>query len=603
MKATHQRTDIVLDSQTIDLFKVIVLDSAAIPKQKATKPELSEIAHGYVTNFVPTLQQKVALRKAFKPLDITTLFSVAERKTADPRALIMKQMLHYIEIYGLDKPGLFDLEVTKGKIVVVGNIRGITADALGELVRTLIYANAPIRKLDDVVKLIRFHKIPYDLNLVKNNEARIRLFRDGDTFASGDDAVRYIVFKTTADSLLIKSPDVLAKVKANEKAIPLSFLIAHETTLAQVFNRHKRIIMSLKNRRTNTVINRISRLSKTAHVPIREALNKTFIARALNTAFDYEDALEVIGLRDKLKYLNLLEWRKQGHSEDVFIVRNGRAHLEKDRKVYNVVDLDVIQRAVLLSAKADLKHLKRKSILLDANVDYGLPSSQKQMIGNLPFGTEISVGDGTIASGIYWEDRWGARDLDLSSIDESGNRTGWGQFSGYDGRHGVTFSGDITSAPDGAMEFLTSPTTFDRTYGLFVNIYSGEEGAECELVIGSQWTSKTGETRHGHSVKWIKDPVVREKVKLASRGTILGFVRNGKFVTYAPRVSNGRVSGNKITERLIAKGLAPVWTVSKLLTETGIKFDTEAVEGKKYAHDLSYGSFSIDKLEKMLFNP
>lgn len=590
----------MLYTQIIDLFKVIVLAS----DQATTKPQLGEIAQGYITNFVPTTPQMRALAESFKPLPITTLFSVVERNSGNPQALIVKQMLHYIEVYGLDSPGLFELEVTKGKVVVVGNVRGVTVAELGDMVCGLIYANAPIRRLEDVVELIRVYNIPYDLARVQNNEARIRLYRDGDRFTSGDDAARYIVFKTTGDSLLIKSPQVLAAVKTNEKMISLSFLMAHETVLAQVFNRHKRIIMSLKTRRTAQTINRISRHSKTLHVPIREAINKTFIAKALNGEItDYKAALDAVTLRDKFKYLNLLEWRRLRHSDDVFVIRNGRAHLEPDRKVYGVEQIDALMKTVVRSVKADLKHLKGSTILLDANVDYGLPSSQKQMLGNLPFGTSVAVKGGVISSGVYWEDRWGARDLDLSAIDETGERTGWGQFSGYDKNNPIAFSGDITSAPNGAMEFLTSKSGYDQTYGLFVNIFNGEEGAACELVIGSQTESKSGEMRHGHSVQWIKDPVVREKVTLVSRGTILGFVRNGKFVIYAPRVSNGRVSGNEITRRLIAKGLAPVWTISKLFDAVEIKYATEATKGQTYDHDLSYTSFSVDKLEKMLFDP
>lgn len=584
----------MFDALTIDLFKVIVLSAG----QEIVTPQLDNASLGYITDFVPTQQQKNALAQAFKPLPITTLFSVEERKEMAPMMLITKQILHYIEVYGLDSPGLFNLEVTKGKVLVLANVRGVTVEKLGEMIRTLIYANAPVRNLEGIVELIQHYHIPYDFALVQNNEARIRLYRDNDRFTSGDDAVRYIVFKTTADSLLIKSPEVLAAVKANAKAISLAFLSAHEDVLAEVFNRHKRIIMSLKDRRTASAINRISRLSKTQHVPIITAINKVFIAKALGGEItDYEAALAVTTLRDKFKYLNLLAWRRLQQSDDVFIIRNGRSHLEPNRKVYDIKRIDELSAIVLDSVKADLAHLKDRTILLDPSIDYGLPSSQKQMLGNLPFGTTVSVGKDTISSGIYWEDRWGARDLDLSAIDETGSRTGWGQYSGYDRDNPILFSGDITSAPDGAMEFLTSKTGYKRTYGLFVNIYSGEEGAECELVIGSQVSTPTS-----RSQKWINNPLVREKVKLNSRGAILGFVRDGRFVVFAPRVSNSRVSGSPLLQKLVAKGLASTWTVSKLLEATGIEYDTTPMDGKTYDFDLSYSSISIDKIESMLFS-
>lgn len=577
----------MFEKQTIDLFKVVVIDE----KQRVKKLFTDNVSLGYVTDFKPTQAQASVLATSFAPLPVTTLFTVEERKTGDIHALILKQILHYVEVYGLDAPGLFDLEVTKGKTVSIANVRGVTTDELGAMVRKLLYANAPVRELEALTEIIRHYELAYDLKQVANNEARIRLYRDGDKFDNGDDAVRYIVYKATDDSLLIKSPKVIAAVEENAKRISLSFLAAHEAVLAKVFNRHKRLLIAIKNNGNKTAINRISRLSKDLHVPIIPAINKTFIAKALSDQIRDYAVLDQISLRDKFKYLNLLEWRRLGRSDDVFVVRNGKAHLEADRQTYAPEQIDHLKLLVLNSAHKNLHHLKGKRILLDGNVDYGLPSTQKQMLGNLPFGTQVSVAGNTIASGIYWENRGGARDLDLSSVNENGERTGWGQYSGYDRNNAITFSGDVTDARDGAMEFLTSAVKEKLLYGIYVNIFNGEEGAEASLVVGHQ-TEK----------KWINGAVVREKFKLPSKQSILGFVSGGKFLVYALRTSNSRVSGGEITKRLIAKGLAPSWTVRKLLDTAGIAYDTEENGKQPYDYDLRYSSFSIDKLENMLFN-
>jgi hypothetical protein len=310
-----------------------------------------------------------------------------------------------------------------------------------------------------------------------------------------------------------------------------------------------------------------------------------------------------ITLRDKFKYLNLIEWRLLGRSDDVFVIRNGHAHLENHRPVWNAAHLGLLRDTVLASIEEDLAHLQGKKILLDPNVNYGLPTTQKQMLGNLPFGTEVSVGGAVIASGVYWEDRWGAYDLDLSTVDSDGRRTGWGDYSGYSGTNPITFSGDITSAPNGAMEFMVSQKTYDKPYGLFINIYSGEEGAEAELIVGDQVGKHPGgKTRHGNDQQWVNSPVLREKFSILSKGCIIGFVRNGKFVVYALRTSNARISGGQITKRLIAKALAPAWTVQRLFDTLGIKYDGKPSGRMSYDYDLTYGGFSVDKLENMLFN-
>lgn len=593
----------MMHDQTIDLFKVVVL---ADNQKVLTTPYLGGINRGYTTDFEPNAGQDTALNKAFKALSITTLFTVAERNTADPLELISKQLAHYFEVYGLGMPGLFNLEVTNGKVLVFTNISGVTKDELGHKVRTLLYANAPIRKLEDLIEIINFYMLDYDLELVANNEARVRLYREGDKFSKGDDAVRYIIYKITDDSMVIKSKKVLAAIKAGSSRISLNFLLNHESVLSQVFNRHKRIIMSLKDKKNATIINKISRHSKTRHVPIIPAINKTFIAKALKGEIKAAGMIKAltdhITLRDKFKYLNLIEWRRLGRKDDVFIIRNGKSHLVENRPVYSSDHLDKLSGVVFASIEEDLAHLKGKSILLDANVDYGLPTTQKQMLGNLPFGTEVSVGGNTISSGIYWEDRGGAYDLDLSTVDQNGVRTGWGGYGGYDRSNPVTFSGDITSAPNGAMEFMTSRKDYNQNYGLFINIYNGKDGAECSLVVGHQTIDKGGKTRHGDQQQWIEDPIIREKFNILSKGCIVGFVRGGKFVVYALRTSNSRISGGKVTQRLVAKALAPAWTLSRLFDAAGVSYDTTATANKKYDYDLRYGSFSVDKLEDMLFN-
>jgi hypothetical protein len=580
------------DKNLVDTFKVMVVED----RNKLSSPTSLYVKDGFVTDFRPTTKQLKALTEVFRPIPVTTLFTVEERKNSDPWDLIEKQLLHYYEVYGLESPGLFNLEVTKGKIIVLGFVKGISKDELETLVQGVIYKNAPFAKLKELKEIIDEYKIPYDFDKIQNNEMKTLLYRDGkDTFTQGDDAVRYMVYKATDETLMIKSKEVIQKLKLSK--LPVSFLQKHEVPLARVWNRHKKLIMSVKNKSNKTVINKISRLSKTHHIPIKEAINKTFVGKALKD-YSYgfgkgvtEQFLKNIPLRDKLKYLNLLEWKKLNNPDDVYIIRNGKIHFKKNVKQYSKVDIQCLIDNILTSITGDLSHLQGKNILLDGKVIYGLPTSQKQMFGNLPFGTQIMTDGKTISSGVYWKNDWGATDLDLSAVDEKGQRTGWGQYSAYDQKNPIAFSGDITNAPTGAMEFLTSDKKYKGTYGLYVNIFSGQVGCSVELVIGNQTDTK-----------WIKDPLIREKTQLRSHQNIIGFVRDGMFIVYNCRMGGGRTSNaSKQTEILIQKGLAPMWTVERLFTNLGVPFDTVADATKKYDYDLTYSNFTIDKLEKMLY--
>ncbi len=538
---------------------------------------------GVVLDFIPTDEQIAMFREELNPLNITTLFTREERENADISYLLEKQILHYIEVYGLGTPGLFDLTTTDGTLFSLRYVQGITVGYLGDMIRKLLYANAPIKDTALVKRIIRNYAIDYTLSKVQNHEMRCSLFNPGwDKFENGDDAVRYICYQATGDALLIKSKEVIAAV--SKITWTTAFFIKHEHTLAQVFNRHKRLILATKGPLNKTVINRIARLSKTQHVPIQESIAKTFVHGALvGPRNPVMDVLSKISVRDKFKYLNLLSQKRLQSPVSSFKIRNGKVYTRLDRPVYDLQDIGRVEGAVLLSIGDDLAHLKSGVVLLDKNVDYGLPVSRKQTVGNLPFGTQIVSNNDEISSGMYWENEWGARDLDLSTIDMEGNRVGWGQYSGYTDRS-VIFSGDVTDARKGAMEFMTSR---DKEYGLFVNIFAGEPGAQMELVIGTRDT-----TKH----RWMDSVLVREKHTLNSRNSVIGFVRGKTFTVYAGRLSNSRVS--KVNP-ILNESRADLWTVKRLFITLGIDFAVDNYAGIEYTHDLSYPSFSFNKLENV----
>lgn len=571
-----------MEREILELFKVMVVKT---PKNLHNITNTDFVSRGVVLNFTPTGKQIKVLDEVFAPLNIKTLFTREERDNADPFELITKQILHYIEVYGLGMPGLFDLEVTTGTILTMNYVRGITVEDLGDMVRELLYSNAPVKDATVIEKIIAEYKIDFDINDVENNELRVILFDvKKDTFTSGDDAVRYMVYMVTGDTLLIKSDEVIAAIKS--ATIPTDFLERHVVPLAQVFNRHKRLIIAAKKLATRTVINHISRLSKTKHVPIKEAINKTFIHKALSDHLFDPNVLAKISVRDKFKYLNLLAFKREQLTIDAFIIRNGKIHLATDRKVWDIKDINRVEGAVLISLSMDLAHLKDEKILLDPVVSYGLPISRKQAMGQLPFGTRVHVGSKKISSGMYWRNEWGATDLDLSTVDVNGSRTGWGQYSGYDKKNPITYSGDVTFADTGAMEFMTSAK---QEYGLFVNIYSGKTGCEMEIIVGEDNDNK----------KWISKPIIREKIQLNSRGNIVGFVRDTDFIVYSGRLGGSRVQSQG-KHPIIARGLSKFWTVNTLFDAIDIEYDVDKSKKVVYKYDVSYDGFSFDKLEGLL---
>lgn len=575
--------------EVIELFNVVVVEEYQTLSKG--KYNTSYIDEGFILDFNPSVEDLAAIRAVHKPIDVRTLFTVQERKTAPIEYLLMKQFLNYVETYGLDQPGLFNLEVSEGKKINLRLIRGVCKDELEELIIDLLYSNRPVKDVEPIVKIIEEFSIKYDINFVANNELRIRLFDPFvHQFDNGDDVVRYMVYVTTGNTMLIKSREVLQAVSANNRKVTAGLIDKHSTQIAQVFNRHKAIILSAKGSHNRTAINKVSRLSKTAHVALQEPVSKTFINKALTLGryWDAKKVLEDISLRDKLKFLNVLEMKRKLPHAGVYVIRNGKVFvIEKDSVPFKTSDINMVMHKVLSSIKIDLAYLSNKNILLDPRVHYGLPTSRKQVLGNLPFGTEVYVTDSKISSGVYWENEWGARDLDLSTIDVKGNRTGWGSHFGYSRGNLITYSGDLTDASSGAMEFMTSK---GEEYGLYLNIFSGDTDCGYELVVGTEGK------KH-----WINDIIVREKDTLGSRNCVLGFVRDNKFVVFKTRAGQSRVSKfGGTTNYLIERGMVDFWTINKLLDAIGVQYDVDFDPNTNYDHDLSYEGFSLDKLENLL---
>ena len=120
---------------------------------------------GVVLDFMPTVAQEATLRGANQPLEITTLFTREQRAMAPLDQLLIKQLLHYVEVYGLGAPGLFDLECgDQGEIAVMRFVKGISEDVLETKVHDLLYANAPLKDAAQLKRIIEGYGLGYDLS-------------------------------------------------------------------------------------------------------------------------------------------------------------------------------------------------------------------------------------------------------------------------------------------------------------------------------------------------------------------------------------------------------------------------------------------------------
>ena len=192
--------------------------------------------------------------------------------------------------------------------------------------------------------------------------------------------------------------------------------------------------------------------------------------------------------------------RKQGQDAFLYRIRNGKSWVKssetttidnKNNKLLSYIkekmNSEEEENTVynenykfLLNYLKQRFDLSGKSIFVPDDITYALPTSEKMFVGNIPTGTRFY--GKKLAVGIYWEDAWGARDLDLSGLNIAG-KIGWD--ANYNQQNGdLMYSGDITSAPNGAVEYLYANKGLNVPTLVQNNVFSGDADCSYKIVIG-----------------------------------------------------------------------------------------------------------------------
>ena len=208
------------------------------------------------------------------------------------------------------------------------------------------------------------------------------------------------------------------------------------------------------------------------------------VANLSNLFYQGEDekakkVIEKMSIRELIKVRNFVDMNQlcQGSVIEAYNIRNGKIHLEegKNRTVgitgeaaMNVMDEALSQE---LCNRTRCK-LAGKIFFIPSYIDYCTPVSEKQFIGNIPYGTKFSFPN-TVSLGIFWENYKNKRtDLDLHLTTLSG-AFGWNA-SYRDGERTILYSGDMTDATNGAAEaFYANYSKLDEPYILSVNNFTG----------------------------------------------------------------------------------------------------------------------------------
>lgn len=423
---------------------------------------------------------------------------------ADYRQLIVEQALHYLSTYGREAFGLRaaplvpteSFEFPDNQPLPVESLtilRVVDADVANDIVEHALTTVAAPHKNDMVFYNTYCENTTLSPEKVKSNELRTLLYTVKDLYPEDEDEfIRYLLYRSTGSTLVIKNKKTIKTIKnamKDEKIadfVLTGFQKANLPKLARNFLRLKPIYLAFKTSVTAPYINKIRRLADTYHKPMSDLR----VANLSNLFYQgekekVEKVIEKMSMRELIKVHNFANMNRvyRGSVIEAYNIRNGKIHLEegKDRTV-GFAGADSMDEFLVQELCNRTHHkLDGKIFFIPSYIDYCAPVSEKQFIGNIPYGTKIIFPE-KVSLGIFWENYKNERtDLDLHLTTPFG-AFGWNA-SYRGGEREVLYSGDMTDATNGAAEaYYANYSKLDEPYILSVNNYTGRLDAPFKFI-------------------------------------------------------------------------------------------------------------------------
>lgn len=573
-----------INSIALSLFGV-VLSQKSFESTKSVERNLSKetkLFSDYNVIIVPQARYAieeiyshiVKTKKTAKQLNATFYRAWNDVLSKTRFELLFDQIMHYSTTYGTNFEGEvyvpasyeeIELDSKESKLPV-SFVNALSEADIAEKAVSLLSSGVALKQetVEELLELLsELSLLVKNAHKITNKEAKIIV---ADKYGlvnvfNQSDFIRFLVFKATGKTLLIKNKGSIDEIIASK--IDVSDLLTSYgvSKIAESFNRYKPLYLAFKkaNKKNVVLINKISKLSKTLHKPMKEnPLNR--ISQDILTKEDIE-FIEDSSLPTLIRAYNAALLKSEHSDYSSFIVRNGKSWVNEERNEVNSQSLRVarINAEILkgLIVEKIGKEFVGKKFYIPKEIEYGLPLSEKQMCGNIPNNTIITTKDNMFV-GVYWNEGYDVTDLDLSGISTSGQKYGWN--SDYYSRNGgIAYSGDMTSpGKDGATEYLMVRDTVEEDgveiVDVTVNGFRSEEEYKFDIIVGLSDQDDIGKK----AMMTPSSLTFAGERKTTSRGNSLGLIviqgDTKKFVFSPSETSNLRVSRNNEARQVATNG-------------------------------------------------
>ncbi len=517
-------------------------------------------------------------------------------KNTPREVLLFHQIFHYFSTYGTNFEGdvyipdeILNVPEIKLKFVVIKTLSKleIINKCLNMLRSGIALKEETISDLFNILDDLDYKFTGEEA--IKNKEAIVKLAEIYKIYPKDPtEFFRFVIYRATNNTLLIKNKESIDLIKASKFNPSPLFKEYGLEKMAQIFNRFKPLFLAFKTKCPKT-INRIAKLSKTLHKPMIENPINLVTSRSLgNKDISWLNNATVFAL---FKAISACYSRKNGQDNFVYRVRNGKSWVQFKHKRVNV---DICERNynLLINHIKNKFNFSGKTIYIPKNVEYAIPTSEKMFVGNIPTGTSF-FGE-QLAAGVYWENDWGATDIDLSGLNING-KVGWN--SSYNQAGSLLYSGDMTNARNGAVEYLWCKADKIPTTLAMSNVYYGDADCEYKIVVGN------GEKINR---EYMMDPnkvFAEVKCKSVQKQSVIGMFHHKENKTAFTVLNFGagvaRVSsGDSNIQSTAIEALKQQWIKPLTLNEIFVMFGAKVVNEKIEKIDID---LSLENLSKESF--
>lgn len=502
--------------------------------------------------------------------------------TASIEQLISEQLLNYFSTYGLESLGLKACNYVpvekiltnldeKPAIEAFTIVRVLSEQDLhDELIAFLKSTKAPHRdQIEDIKTLL-----PLADNIavddIKSFEIKI-MYCDlkGLVPIDAQDFIRFAVYKATNKTTLVKDAETIDALKefARTARAEQMFDAADLAALSEAFYRFKPLFLAFKcNSKLAPVINKIRRLAIKNHRPV-SGLTASGIMNLL-AENRREDATKVINRADNRELIKLINFARYElvSKAHVYNIRNGKTYIKAEDAARHTDARTVNLEWLLSECTSQLKRrlagvFSSKTFYIPVGLKYAAPTSEKQMMDVLPYGSRVYLPEDANAfciSGHWVNDEKfnpyddGRIDLDFHLSSASGS-VGWNSNYRTMSRD-ILFSGDMTDAPApyGAVESFRIAETVDAPYELSVNIFNASGNIPYELLFTKDVTNQCDFSRYSESmISAVVNPAnaIAPSLKLHvhTSNEVIGYYYNKSFTVYGGGLSSSRIPKTELT--------------------------------------------------------